>query len=269
MEQRSGLRRCEWVAVIGCVTLGMTLLGCIGQSSRRHVEASGCQANLRQWHGIFEDYIQENDGRLFRKPSASGWYWITGLQPEHRDWKRTTIWLCPLAATPIIGEDGTARRVSGVFDAWGIYQGDDYGPNGLAGSYGLNGYAVNIGDGREYEGHIPAEEGWRDLRVVPSPERVPLFIDALRFDLCPKASEGPAAREDAAWSANNMARCCINRHDGTVNCLFVDGSVRKVGLKELWTLQWHKAFNTAGPWTRAGGVLPEDWPEWIRPFKDY
>jgi len=269
MEQRSGLRRCEWVAVIGCVTLGMTLLGCIGQCSRRHVEASGCQANLRQWHGIFEDYIQENDGRLFRKPSASGWYWITGLQPEHRAWKRTTSWLCPLAATPIIGEDGTARRVSGVFDAWGIYQGDDYGPNGLAGSYGLNGYAVNIGDGREYEGHIPAEEGWRDLRVVPSPERVPLFIDALRFDLCPKASEGPAAREDAAWSANNMARCCINRHDGTVNCLFVDGSVRKVGLKELWTLQWHKAFNTAGPWTKSGGVQPEDWPEWIRPFKAY
>jgi hypothetical protein len=42
-----------------------------------------------------------------------------------------------------------------------------------------------------------------------------------------------------------------------------------VGLKELWTLKWHRSFNTAGPWTKAGGVSPEDWPEWIRPFKDY
>jgi len=45
--------------------------------------------------------------------------------------------------------------------------------------------------------------------------------------------------------------------------------VRKVGLKELWTLQWHRAFNVAGPWTKAGGVLPENWPEWMRTFKDY
>jgi prepilin-type processing-associated H-X9-DG protein len=63
--------------------------------------------------------------------------------------------------------------------------------------------------------------------------------------------------------------CCINRHDGGVNSLFLDWSVRKVGLKELWKLKWHKEFNTNGPWTIAGGVKPEDWPEWMRKFKDY
>jgi prepilin-type processing-associated H-X9-DG protein len=62
---------------------------------------------------------------------------------------------------------------------------------------------------------------------------------------------------------------CINRHSGGVNGLFLDWSVRKVGLKELWTLKWHKQFNTAGPWTKAGGVRPEDWPKWMRHFKDY
>ena len=68
---------------------------------------------------------------------------------------------------------------------------------------------------------------------------------------------------------NHMAQCCVNRHNGTVCCLFVDGSVRKVGLKELWTLKWHKSFNTAGPWTTAGGVQPQDWPLWMRDFRDY
>jgi hypothetical protein len=66
-----------------------------------------------------------------------------------------------------------------------------------------------------------------------------------------------------------MARCCINRHVGAVKCLFVDGSVRKVGLKELWTLKWHRSFDTAGPWTKAGGVMPADWPRWMSPFKEY
>jgi prepilin-type processing-associated H-X9-DG protein len=62
---------------------------------------------------------------------------------------------------------------------------------------------------------------------------------------------------------------CFNRHNGGINCLFLDWSVRKVGLKELWTLKWHRQFDTSGPWTKAGGVQPEDWPQWMRKFKDY
>jgi prepilin-type processing-associated H-X9-DG protein len=74
----------------------------------------------------------------------------------------------------------------------------------------------------------------------------------------------PPSSEDAA-----IKFCCINRHDGYVNGLFMDWSARKVGLKELWTLKWHKDFDTGGPWTTAGGVQPEDWPKWMRGFKDY
>jgi hypothetical protein len=51
--------------------------------------------------------------------------------------------------------------------------------------------------------------------------------------------------------------------------LFMDWSVRKVGLKELWTLKWHTLFDTEGPWTIAGGVWQSDWPEWMRNFKDF
>jgi len=61
----------------------------------------------------------------------------------------------------------------------------------------------------------------------------------------------------------------MNRHAGGINMLFGDGAVHKVGIKELWTLKWHDTFDTAGPWTKAGGVRPEDWPEWMRKFKDY
>ena len=62
---------------------------------------------------------------------------------------------------------------------------------------------------------------------------------------------------------------CIDRHSGGINTVFMDSSVRKVGLKELWTLKWHARYNTAGRWTKAGGVLHDDWPKWLRNYKDY
>ncbi|MHC4518455.1 MAG: hypothetical protein ACYTAS_07700, partial [Planctomycetota bacterium] len=66
-----------------------------------------------------------------------------------------------------------------------------------------------------------------------------------------------------------ISEFCIDRHNGGINMLFMDWSVRKVGLKELWTLKWHREFDTSGPWTKAGGVRPEDWPKWMRGFRDY
>jgi hypothetical protein len=51
--------------------------------------------------------------------------------------------------------------------------------------------------------------------------------------------------------------------------LFMDWGVRKVCLKELWTLKWNRVFDTAGPWTKTGGVQPNDWPEWMRKVRDY
>jgi len=70
-------------------------------------------------------------------------------------------------------------------------------------------------------------------------------------------------------TGDEMRIFCINRHDGFVNSLFMDWSVQKVGLKELWTLKWHRSYNIAGPWTIDGGVKPGDWPKWMRKFKDY
>jgi prepilin-type processing-associated H-X9-DG protein len=61
----------------------------------------------------------------------------------------------------------------------------------------------------------------------------------------------------------------MNRHDGTINGLFLDWSVSRIGLKQLHTLKWLPGFNTSGRWTKAGGVKPENWPEWMRKFKDY
>jgi prepilin-type processing-associated H-X9-DG protein len=79
----------------------------------------------------------------------------------------------------------------------------------------------------------------------------------------------PEYKDEWKGYDNEMMHFCIDRHNGFVNYLFMDWSVRTVGLKELWKLKWHKKFDVNGPWTYGGGVAPSDWPQWMQHFKDY
>ena len=74
---------------------------------------------------------------------------------------------------------------------------------------------------------------------------MPLFLGANRLDGWPEAVDEPPTfdGEFNTGGGNNMRRFCMNRHKGFVNCLFLDFSARKVGLKELWRLNWHRQWN--------------------------
>jgi prepilin-type processing-associated H-X9-DG protein len=133
-----------------------------------------------------------------------------------------------------------------------------YGPVVIvdfSGSYGINGKVEN----RAYTGS--------------SRSNVPVLLDCVYHIGTPSSSNDPPEYEGHIERRDDIKYFCINRHAGAINGLFLDWSVRKVGLKELWTLRWNPE-DTANlvahsPWTRAGGVQPEDWPEWMRGFKDY
>jgi hypothetical protein len=56
-----------------------------------------------------------------------------------------------------------------------------------------------------------------------------------------------------------MSRFCLDRHNENIDMLFMDLTVRKVGLRELWTLKWHREFNTQGPWTAADSSSEAKW----------
>jgi prepilin-type processing-associated H-X9-DG protein len=53
----------------------------------------------------------------------------------------------------------------------------------------------------------------------------------------------------------------IDRHNGGINALFIDFSVRKVGLKELWKLKWSRGFEV--------NEDPPVWPHWMLKYRDY
>lgn len=176
--------------------------------------------------------------------------------------------LCPSASRP---PPGGPVHWGGTFHAYTIGRLAPTAPerNDVIG-YGS--YAVNVWT-RAVARDIWEIPSWRSCDIRGA-SRVPAFFDcAVMTGGGLRHSDRPPAYEYALSAEcsypDTVSPVCMNRHSEAINMLFMDWSVRKVGLKELWTLKWHPDFNTAGPWTNAGGVQPEDWPQWMRKFKDY
>jgi hypothetical protein len=106
--------------------------------------------------------------------------------------------------------------------------------------------------------------------MIPGAHNVPVFTEGWWVDGWPRHTNDPPpwGYERPPINGHEMQTLCVNRHGGAQFCMFADWSVRKVALKQLWTLKWHRNFDTAGVWTKIGGVQPADWPEWMRGLKD-
>jgi len=277
-DKRRGFTLIELLVVIAIIALLMAILIPALGRAREQARAVRCLANLKQWNLIAGIYAEDNDGKFWSGLADGGNYgfwWPWQLEDRLKDWKNNKIWLCPTAQKPQSEVGGNLN----IFNAWGIERENHTdiitnktytaGKNGISGSYSINGYVLSIPPNQRFQGGVSAREGWRTASIRGAAE-APLFIDALRFDLWPLETDPPAEDEFAAWTNDTIARCAINRHGGFVCCSFLDFSARKVGVKEVWTLKWHRSFNTAGPWTLAGnGGVPPNWPGWLQRFKDY
>jgi hypothetical protein len=230
MKSAPNLAKKDVISVLGCVIFLLMNLGAIGSGGRRRAKEMVCLSNLRQWSTVFQMHTQDNNGYFrFGDP-----VWMEELRPYYKDLR---LLLCSVATQT--GEKiGRPRS----FQAWS-YKGN------YVGSYGIN--------------------GWVDDNVATSIYNMPVFAGMFGVNAWPNESEHPPDLSIPNEKPVEMHIVCVDRHNGAVNHLFMDWSVRKVGLKELWTLKWHRQFDTEGPWTKAGGVQPSDWPEWMRNFKDY
>ncbi len=261
MCKRNGFTLIELLVVISIIALLMAILMPTLQRVRKQARTVACQSYLKQWGLAFSMYTNDNDG-YFETPPVGHSYglWMEVTEPYYKDRK---MLFCPTATKT--WDEGASR--GDPFAAWG-----SWGPSDRAfwGSYGPNLWITNPPAGlTEVQGYL-TEYNWRTPHVNGA-NNIPMFLDQIWYGGWPvPASEPPVySGEIANWHQNSMKRFCINRHNGYVNCLFLDWTVRKVGLKELWILKWHKKFDINGAWTIAGGVQPSDWPEWMGRFKDY
>ena len=138
----------------------------------------------------------------------------------------------------------------------------------------MNSWIVDID--KFYDNLPPSEQDssyhpkWRwKTCLVNGAGSVPVFLDNAWYHSFGIPHDPPPREDWATYKPGAFWPWCMNRHNGGTNGLFMDWSVRKVGLKELWTLKWHREWDTANEWTKAGSVKPGDWPQWLRRFRDY
>ncbi len=246
----------ELLVVIAIIALLMAILMPSLQRARKQARAVTCQSNLRQWGLYFSIYTEQNEGLFHRGWNAAAYYqdsWMVVYRPYYMHNK--DLLCCPTATKPR-GQGGDA-----TFGTW-------TNPDADHGSYGINIWVTDPLPGRE--GGRPGEWYWQKCDVKGA-NNIPMFLDDYWWDTRPHHTDEPPQYPGQVgdWTTNAMKMLCLDRHNGYTNSVFVDFSVRRIGLKQLWTLKWHRRFDTAGPWTKAGSVRPEDWPEWMRHFKDY
>ena len=258
MRKDRGFTLIELLVVIAIIALLMAILMPSLQRVKKQAQAVACMSNLKQWAYIWYMYVDDHEGKFNTGDtagSAAANDWPILLMPYYTE--RGALTVCPSAVLPMNSGGRFAHR------AWAW---DKQGWANLtekdtpdSGSYGQNEWICD----REGDNY------WKSRNNITKPDSVPLFFDCAYVDAWPSATSPPPTYEGDMTGFNEWALLCMDRHTGYVNYLFADFGLRKVGLKELWTLKWHCLFDTTGPYTTIGGVRPQDWPDWMRSFKDY
>ncbi|MDP7014095.1 MAG: hypothetical protein QF927_08935, partial [Verrucomicrobiota bacterium] len=130
-------------------------------------------------------------------------------------------------------------------------------------SYGNNNWLYNAP--RDIQGRSKA---WHWRTINPSGHdlnQIPMFMDMMWRGGGPMRSRMAPPLYNGEWSGYNaeMKHFAMDRHNGGIQGVFMDHSVRRVPIKGLWKLQWHRN------WQRDYGGYKPAWPRWMADFPEH
>jgi len=260
MKRKTGFTLIELLVVIAIIAVLMGILMPALNRVKKQAQNISCRARLKQWGLMFKLYTDDHEGKF-----NQGWgvgettLWINALRPYYADeWE---MFRCPTAKLVQISSTDW-----GTFKSWSR---DVDMPGGgsqiVVGSYSINSWTNNMDAAR---GDRPEAWFWKATQNAIGPtNNIPVFGDSTWMDGWARNDDTPPQNPDEfgggdQGTVGEMSHFCIDRHQGVVNLVFMDWSVRGVGLKELWTLKWHKQSDIAGPWTQPGAL----WPSWLAKY---
>ncbi|MEN8127682.1 MAG: prepilin-type N-terminal cleavage/methylation domain-containing protein [Planctomycetota bacterium] len=269
--KKRGFTLIELLVVIAIIALLLAILLPSLKTAKLIAQEVVCKSNLKQWGVISFSFAVEHDGKWFvgqGSATDASSVWMNVLRDYYQDPK---IRLCP-RATKVDEANGMQLpptsnyyRIKGDnTHAWGQYYiGDLAGQEPDIGSYAMNSWTQIPKRGSGWDQNY-GDYYW-ELGMVTGGSNVPIFMDSQLIGLNPIESDGNMAPlfdgdHTKGWK-DSLKRVCINRHRNAINVVFMDRSVKKVGLKGIWRLKWSHKWDTSC-------LPPNAWPEWMQRFDD-
>ena len=269
---KSGFTLIELLVVIAIIALLLAILMPSLRKAKEMAKSVVCRTRLKQCHNIVQLFAHDNDDKFPDKnwdndpySDPHGLWWI---QPMFEYSDEPDLFVCPKTNRHPEMETNLIGRPKNNNQHWATRIPDDKAVHNageiLYGSLAPNGWIMDIKEGTW--GDLPQENFWGNLNIIGGSE-VPLFLDCYWVDAWPFHTDAPSETEEEIFAntpSNNMQKYTLNRHGGAINSVFFDGSARKVGLKGLWMLKWHRNFQTSNLQTQPGA----EW-YWMKNFTDH
>ena len=259
--KRRGFTLIELLVVIAIIALLMSILMPALSKVRKQAKSVMCQTNLKQWGVVFSMYSDDFDGYNTYGNWAHSWW--REIYPYFKEMK---MMYCPSANKNSNRHPFRPWNYGTIPLKWA--KGSSTGK--WTGSYGVNAWILSLeGPSGSRFGYFDPEI-WRWKRCdVKGADEIPCFAD------CSSGGGGPQDTDELQEyidesGGDRMARFNLYRHGCDTNITFLDWNVRKVGLKELWTLKWHRQFDTidSGP-IEYGTYESGGWPDWMKHCRGY
>ncbi|MCK5566211.1 MAG: type II secretion system protein [Planctomycetes bacterium] len=270
-QKKKAFTLIELLVVIAIIALLLSILMPALNAVKEQAKAVVCASHIKQWGIILSFYTTDNEDRFpSGEEGGRGQWWYLPMLPYFQE--QPNILICGKAKIKQDENSSAPWVADGRYfpqksdEAWGREIRSNGHPNDgewVWSSYGPNAWLMNpyLPDGTVQTWSAPRgpEAFWGKFTNITTPSRVPFYQGSRHVDSWPDDWNEPATGEYAYDGNGAMQTFTLLRHNKSINVVCGDGAARRVDIKELWGLKWHRIFDTSNIFTQPNAP----WEPWM------